>query len=716
MYKLKTINDLNWKMFGKPITARGQKETFFQYGGGFDTESTTIQHNVETGVIIDNCFLYCFQFSIGENIFILRTYDEFMEFMHKLIQCVKTARHEYRNKTARVLFFVANLSHEYAFLKNYFVDLGITKFFCKDKRNVLRCEIAESVLFAECIGLFGTSLSNIANTYCTTKKLIGDLDYKLIRTPDTPLTEKELQYVINDVAILSELHTVAINKFTSSNAKIPLTSTGEIRQGVKKRIKQPLKSLNEEMKKLIVDEDTHYYIRQYGYNGGLCGSNIKYVGELMHNIEAFDLTSDYPAQMNHKLYPNGELITVTDSNEMIDNLTNGTMCYTVLRIGEIKARFTHYTLSIYKIPNYNRYWQKCGNDMDVMRNVITANNKIVSANNCIVVVNEVDYRALQKMYKLKDVTIIRQWKFTKKTLCQQIIRDNMNQWYLIKNEFKTTGKSNTVDYIESKKHVNGHYGLTATRLYKDSYDVNKETGDIEKQPEKEWDEILGSIWLNPYIAYYTTSYAREILINFISQFPENVIQYDTDSMYIQHGFEYDKLIAEIDKYNANIQRANLYLFADKFEYFRDLGQWNKEKTCVNFLPLGCKRYIKTTVGKDGQEKTETVIAGLPKSAFKNILEQRGLTVEELYSQLVERHDKCFVIGYDECKKLTSVYDDSVSRETIEIVDYLGNTGKAVQTSYHALYEANFTLSTARDVILQVLRIKNENRPKKYRME
>lgn len=713
MYELKQIDDLNYKMFGSPVIDKGHKQAFFEYGGGFDTESTTIKHTDDRGnVIIDNCFLYCYQFSIGSNIWILRTETEFLSFMQKLIKEVKTAQHIYRCKSLRMLLFVANMSHEYAFLKNYFVSLGITEFFCKDKRNVLRVGLDKAVLFAECIGLFGTSLSNIAKTYCNTQKLAGDLDYNLVRTPATPLTESELQYCINDVAILSELHEVALNKYTRQQKKIPLTATGEIRAGVKARIRQPMKALNAEMQKLIVSEDVHYYIRQFGYNGGLCGSNIKYIGELLHDIEPYDLTSDYPAQMNHNFYPAGELITVTDTAEMIDNLTNGTMCYTQFKIGSINAKYTHYTLSKYKIPNYDKYYKH----EDCCRNVITANNKIVSGENIVFVGNEIDFRALKKMYTLKGVQILRQWKFTKKTLCTAIVRQNMNEWYKIKNELKTNGQTKTVAYTESKKQVNGHYGLTATRLYKQNYDVNKATGNIEKQPEKDWIEILKTLWLNPYIAYYTTSYAREILIDFISKYPDNIVQYDTDSMYIQHGYKYDELIAEIDKYNACIQRLNMYIFGDDFKYYHDLGQWSHDPTCIHFLPLGSKRYIKTTIDKTGEEHTETVIAGLPKTAFDNILIQRDLSVSELYNQLVQHHDKSFVIGYDECKKLTSVYDDRVSCETIAITDYLGNTAECVQSSYHALYEATFTLATAHDALMQAMRIKNENTPKKYRNE
>lgn len=711
MYSLKNIDDLNYKMLGVAVTHKGCKESFFEFGGGFDTESTTIKHTVDNNVIIDNCFLYCWQFSIGNNVFIIRNHNDFMTFMRKLIDCVKTARHVNRCKSAKMLFFVANLSHEYAFLKNYFAEIGITKFFCKDKRNVLRCEIANSIVFAECIGLFGTSLDNIANTYCTTKKLVGDLDYNLIRNTATPLTESELQYCINDVAILSELHTVALNKFTKNGQKIPLTSTGEIRAGVKKRIHLPHKAINAEMRKLIVDEDTHYYIRQYGYNGGLCGSNIKYVGELLHDIVPFDLTSDYPAQMTHQYYPCGELITVTDTSQMVDNLTNGTMCYTQFLIDSVTARYTHYTLSIYKIPNYDRYYKK----QNCCQNVVTANNKIVSAQNVVFVGNEIDFRALQKVYKLKGIKILRQWAFTKKSLCPSCVRDNMLEWYKIKNELKSTGKSNTVDYVESKKHVNGHYGLTATRLYKTNYDVDKSTGNINKQPDKDWSEILDDIWLNPYIAYYTTSYAREILIDLITKYPDNIIQYDTDSIYVQHGYDFDKLIADIDTYNASIQRLNLYIFGDDFKHYKDLGQWSAEPVCINFLPLGCKRYIKT-YNKKGVETTETVIAGLPKSAFNNILQNRNLSVDDLYYQLTLMHDKAFTVGYDECKKLTSVYNDSVSRETVIVTDYNGNVAECVQTSYHALYESTFTIATAHDVIAQCIRIKNENRPKKYRSE
>ena len=62
-----------------------------------------------------------------------------------------------------------------------------------------------------------------------TKKLVGDLDYELLRTPVTKLTEQEKRYAENDIKILLEYITKQIEK-EKVITKIPLTSTGYVRR------------------------------------------------------------------------------------------------------------------------------------------------------------------------------------------------------------------------------------------------------------------------------------------------------------------------------------------------------------------------------------------------------------------------------------------------------------------------------------------------------
>lgn len=70
------------------------------------------------------------------------------------------------------------------------------------------------------------------------EKKVGDFDYDVIRTPETPFTEKEKGYVLNDVLVLAAY----IAEFTEDNYyanlnRLPLTQTGIVRDFLRRAAK-----------------------------------------------------------------------------------------------------------------------------------------------------------------------------------------------------------------------------------------------------------------------------------------------------------------------------------------------------------------------------------------------------------------------------------------------------------------------------------------------
>ena len=61
------------------------------------------------------------------------------------------------------------------------------------------------------------------------KKMVGDLNYDLLRNSDTPLTEEELKYCENDCLVV--YHYIKFELETYETVKnIPTTSTGHVRR------------------------------------------------------------------------------------------------------------------------------------------------------------------------------------------------------------------------------------------------------------------------------------------------------------------------------------------------------------------------------------------------------------------------------------------------------------------------------------------------------
>lgn len=78
--------------------------------------------------------------------------------------------------------------------------------------------------------LSGMSLAKTAEnlTEHTIRKLKGDLDYRPVRFPSTPLTKAELEYCYNDVKIICCYIAEQIKMYDGDITKIPLLTLGEL--------------------------------------------------------------------------------------------------------------------------------------------------------------------------------------------------------------------------------------------------------------------------------------------------------------------------------------------------------------------------------------------------------------------------------------------------------------------------------------------------------
>ena len=92
----------------------------------------------------------------------------------------------------------------------------------------------QGIEFRDSYILSGLPLKLVAEnlTSHTIKKLVGDLDYNLVRTDVTRVTDKELGYMLNDVVILIYYITEQIEQY-GNISRVPLTNTGRVRMAVK---------------------------------------------------------------------------------------------------------------------------------------------------------------------------------------------------------------------------------------------------------------------------------------------------------------------------------------------------------------------------------------------------------------------------------------------------------------------------------------------------
>lgn len=212
-----------------PLIKTNKSIGFYNVPAGFDIETSSFYYGDEKRAI-----MYEWSFGIaykdGDNLVPLitygRTWEEFSVFLYAISALLKTSQ------SRRLVVYVHNLPYEWQFMRKHF---NWEKVFLLDDRKPVYAITDFGVEFRCSLKLSGKSLANTAKDlvkYKTEKKL-GDLDYSLIRHPETPLTEAELGYCEHDVLVM--LYYIQEKIESDGNiTRIPLTKTGYVRRYVKK--------------------------------------------------------------------------------------------------------------------------------------------------------------------------------------------------------------------------------------------------------------------------------------------------------------------------------------------------------------------------------------------------------------------------------------------------------------------------------------------------
>lgn len=712
-------------------------EPIFSCGCGLDTESTTIfkerqikrqrrgsdEVTYDTERYVSDCFCYCYQICIGYDVYLFRTTEEILKCLQTIDKAVRTYR-EAEGVHAVLYIWVANLSHEWSFLR-YRIDntFKMQRCFAKSNRDVLLIDY-DTIQFRECIGLFGHSLAHIADDWAQTKKLTGDLDYDLIRHAQTPLTRKERAYCYNDVIILAEMHRAVLRAYTQDNGsiKLPYTTSGFCRMRLKENIrdseeltderehynfyhiKHPCKSnfefLCRQNSKLFVSELQWSICRTFSFCGGLSGSLITKTGKILRNYLCNDRTSAYPAEMLHEYFPCGALKETTDINTIRaiqdKRRRNVRHYFLLMRINTLKPKTKQVALSRHKVINAKNFQDIYG----APNGLIIYNGKIRQGNNLVVCWNEIDIEAYQMLYEI-DYTPLTMWYFTGSERLPDYIKKAVMDDYKIKSRLKFAQRTECIEYRDAKSRVNTYYGTLSTRPT-DTYDTFQD-GLFKAEKSKTFSEIKRTSWLNPYIAFYTTSYQRRCMITFISKHPDKVAQFDTDSLYTP---EDEELLKDIAKFNKEIEHKNRLIFKDEpdIDLFLTLGQWEVEERYKKLLCMGAKKYIKETQ----EDKIKTVIAGLPKKALNEKINAESIKHPLQYFNVVkkflEEGVNNIIIEYMYAKKLASEYNDSPYEHKTTIRDYNGKIYNQTCGCYHALLPIDFTLQVKPEFLEEIKKV------------
>ena len=122
-------------------------------------------------------------FSINDEVYYGRTWEDLKSFLVRL---------DYYNSNKKIVF-IHNLSFEFQYLKSIFKFKNVV---ARKKHKVMKCEMEDFNIEIHCTYMMSNcALKLLPKIFMLpVEKKVGDLDYTLLRTPATTLTEKELGY------------------------------------------------------------------------------------------------------------------------------------------------------------------------------------------------------------------------------------------------------------------------------------------------------------------------------------------------------------------------------------------------------------------------------------------------------------------------------------------------------------------------------------------
>lgn len=656
------------------------KVQYFNIPASFDIETSSFIASLDTdGQPIKAACMYIWQLGFNGTVVYGRTWEEFMDVLQQLVDYLDLS--PYRH----LIIYVHNLGYEFQFIRKMFEWDKV--FAIKQRRPVyaicegleFRCSLFLSNYALEYLG------KNLLHRY-PVKKLVGDLDYNLVRHSGTKLTSKELAYCVNDVKVVMSYIQEKIEQ-DGDITKIPLTNTGYVRnycrkecfyEGIaeedevaRKRVRMNYYAI---MKSLQIDSDEEYEQLHRAFMGGFTHGSALHSGKVMYDVGSADETSAYPYAMACQYFPmtKGEYIGSVEDNKLFNYYLSKYCCLFDIEFTNLQP-----LVEFENVISESR--------CHLVGNFVVNNGRIVSADSLTTTITELDYDTISKFYTWDSVKIMNMRIYHRGYLPKPLILAVL-QLYEDKTQLKgVLGKE--IEYLVSKNMINAAFGMMVTAVIRDEYkyadDWFKEGADIDSQLasyNKNFNRFLFYGW-----GVWVTAHARHNLFTAIIEFGTDYVYSDTDSV---KGINFDKHMDYFKKYNDDVFERLLDMcnhYDIPFSKVRPktkngeekmLGVWDIEKPYAKFKTVGAKRYMYEY--EDG--KLDMTVSGLNKKcAIPYLLKKYNNNHDMIFEifgdgMFIEARDEN---GNSNTGKLTMTYIEDEMVGTL--VDYQGNKG-----TYHEL--------------------------------
>jgi len=677
-FRENTINELSF-----PTIKTNKKITYLNTESAFDIETTSTKIQGEKTAFM---YIWMFGLGFGNNIYYGRTWDDFLNLIKQL------QIHFNLGYYKRLVVYVHNLGYEFQFMRKYFKWEEV---FAVGERKPIKALCEEGIEFRDSYILSGYSLGKTAENlqYNEVEKLTGDLDYSLIRTPETVMQPQEMAYCHNDIEIILAYINEQIHQYKDIT-KIPLTNTGRVRKYVRDNCyytnsnhRKSSKGKYYKYRKLMQDlklSVEEYKMLKRAFMGGFTHANANHTGKVLKDVSSIDFTSSYPSVMLAEQYPmsKGKQIDVNS----IDELEYYCHKYCLL----FNIRLTNVESSISQ-ENYISE-SKCFE----LSNPILNNGRVYSASSLAMTITNVDFDIIKQCYDWEDIEVSNVIRYHKGYLPKSII-SSILELYKDKTVLKGV-EGYEIEYLLSKGMLNSVYGMSVTDIVKDNhiYDDNEgwevEPVTISDEIEK-YNESKNRFLYYPW-GVWVTAYARKNLWTGIIALGNDYVYSDTDSIKM---INYSDNVDYIEWYNkqtmnklnrmCDVMNIDKSLLEPKTKEGtkKPIGVWDFEGTYKRFKTLGAKRYL-----VQENDELHLTIAGLSKqNGIEYMKEKSGFNYEKVFDMF---NDELYIPA-ERTGKMTHTYIDN--EQQFRIQDYQGNDSNITTKSSINLEPADFTLSISR---------------------
>lgn len=562
---------------------------------------------------------YIWQFGVNDIVLYGRELTEFT----LLIEELKTI-------VINPTIWIHNLAYEYQFLLNLF---KVEQVFARDSHKPIYC-IMDGVKFRCSYFLTRLSLAKWAESTGKVNKKEGDLDYLILRTPNTILTDKELGYCEYDILCMYYGLQVYVNKYGTIE-NIPLTQTGEVRRVVRDMFKKD-SNYHNKMTKLVPDTEEEYLFLRSAFSGGYTHANYLFAKRTIKNVKSKDIASSYPLVMIAEKFPMSKwfFIRPYEIEKYLNPEYSLLMDVTLYGI-ETVGFMTYISIS------------KCI-ELTMSKQDKVDNGRLVSATKVRLIITNIDFDIIQKAYTIKKIKYNKVYGSVNAYLDTRYVRYILE---LFGNKTSLKGKDEEI-YMQSKQFINSLYGMMVSDLVNDNFTF---INDKWVNNRSNIQDVLDDLHAKPYknfLAYqhgvWVTAYARHNLWDIILQIDNDVVYVDTDS--VKYVGNHEKVFAEYNKkviaklkvalaqHNIPFELSNPYSEYEKKHF--QIGVFETEKPYCEFRTLGAKRYAFKHKKSDAIEIT---VSGVNK--------KKGATA----LTTIEEFDDNFLFDDDHTGKLIFTY-------------------------------------------------------------